>query len=377
MRLLWLIDSLTLGGAESLVATFAEAARGTELELTVCALKTIDGNPIEKRLRPAGFDVVNLGARNLRDLGAFRRLVALIREREIDVVHSHLTYASIWGGLAAARARVPHVATLHTLPLQSQASASDRVRQRILARVLSHHAFRVVAVSQAQADAWVDAGLVDGEKVSVIPNAVDVEGAGDSPPAPHPAGGGIGRNAHSATVGTVAVLREGKGLDVLLRAFRDVRKAYDGAKLVIAGDGPLRAALEREANELGLGESVRWLGYRDDVQSVLASLDVFVHPTLRDALPTAVLEAMAAGVAVVASHAGGVPEIVEHESNGLLVEAGNEEALAAAIARLLNDENLRDRLAAAGRETVRERFGVGLWLERLSGTYRDAQAVRT
>lgn len=361
MRVLWLIDSLTLGGAESLVVTFASAARAHGIDLTVCALTTIDGNPVEARLRAIGAEVVTLGARNLRDRGAFRRLLALIRERDVQVIHSHLTYASTWGAIASARTRVPHVATLHTLPVTPRANWRDRTRQRLMAFMLSRYAFRVIAVSQAQAGAWAGRGLLRGEKIAVVANAVEYPANADRQ------NGGTGN-----TVGTVAVLREGKGIDVLLRAWRLVLQQQPGASLVIAGDGPLRMSLVSAAQQLGISGAVQWLGYRSDVPEILASLDLFVHPTLQDALPTAVLEAMAAGLPVVASAAGGVPEIITDGVNGLLVPPGDEVPLANAIVRVLRDDALRHRLADKGRQTVTQRFSVERWVDTLHAIYARA-----
>ena len=383
MRLLWLIDSLTLGGAESLAATFAIEARRRDVAVTVGVLKTIGGNPIESRLRDAGIDVVHFGSRNLRDIGAFRRVVAAIRDGEFDVIHSHLTYASIWGALASARTGVPHVATLHTLPLKTGAGAANRARQRLLVSLLTRYAARVIAVSDAQRDAWVNTTSLRPDRTVVVPNGVALPDSNaravqnDDTLFLISAGGervGVRGDARGdrtgPTVGTIAALREGKGLDVLLTAFSAVRKAMPDATLVIAGDGGLRESLETQAQRLGIAP--HWLGYRDDVDTVLAMLDVFVHPTFEDALPTAVLEAMAMGVAVVASATGGVPEIVTHEENGLLVPPGDVDALQTAMLRLLHDPDLRHRLAAAGRRTIEDRFSVDHWIDTLLGVYRDA-----
>ncbi|HUP50652.1 MAG TPA: glycosyltransferase [Thermoanaerobaculia bacterium] len=175
IRLLWLIDSLTLGGAEALVVPFARRAAGSGFDLTVCARKTIAGNPLEPEIRASGAALVNLEAGTLRDLGAFRRLLDVLRRHGTELIHAHLTYAAIWGALAARRTGVPLVASLHVSP---------------------------------------------------------------------------------------------------------------------AG-------------------AVVWTGFRRDVGRRLSAADLFVLPTLRDAFPTVVLEAMAAGKPVVATAVGGIPEIYE------------------------------------------------------------------
>ena len=361
MRVLWLIDSLTLGGAERLSLTFADAARG-QLELTVCALKTIGGNPLEGPLRERGAEVINLEARNLRDLGALRRLRALVDERGIDVIHAHLTYASIWGARVAARTGVPLVATLHTLPVRGRSWSRDGIRQSLMAWLLRRNARRVIAVSNAQAEAWIGMRLLPRSKIAVVPNGVAV------PPS-------LERrdlDLSEVVIGTAAVLREGKGIDVLLRAFRRILEAEPQTALAIAGDGPLASRLRAQAETLGVAGSVRWLGYREDVPALLASFDLFVHPTLFDALPTSVLEAMAAGLPVVASATGGIPEIITDGRDGLLVPPGDDAALAKAVIRLLLHRSLLREIGAAGRARVAAGFSEGRWAAALVAIYREA-----
>jgi len=354
-----LIDSLTLGGAESLVLPFARAIDG-KVDLRVCCLKSIGGNPIEQRLREAGVSVINLGARNLRDLRSFRRLLALLREHRIELVHAHLTYAAIWAGIAAAITGVRTVATLHVAP--TRGGWRDRLREWLMVRVLRWSRSRVIAVSEAVRQAFKS--RYPAASMEVIHNGVEVETferrndsrsrelkqefgfAGDAP-----------------VVVTVSVLRAGKGIDVLLRALRHV-----DAHLLIVGEGPMRIAW----SALGDGRVV-WAGYREDVPRLLAGADLFVLPSLDDAFPTVLLEAMAAELPVVATRVGGIPEIVDSAGVGVLVPPGDLEALAAAIDALLRDEERLRRIALAGRRRVEEEFSTGRWTERLMSLYRSAQ----
>ncbi|HSN68773.1 MAG TPA: glycosyltransferase family 4 protein, partial [Thermoanaerobaculia bacterium] len=317
--------------------------------------------------RERGVDVVNLEARTLRDLGALRRLRALVDARGIEVIHAHLTYASIWGALVASRAGVPLVATLHTLPVRGRFWSRDRIRQTLMAWLLRRTAARVIAVSNAQAEAWIERGLLPRSKVAVVPNGVRIP----------PPGERRDLDRAGAVIGTAAVLREGKGIDVFLRALRKILDAEPKTVLAIAGDGPLAPQLRAEAETLGVAGSVRWLGYREDVPALLESFDLFVHPTLFDALPTSVLEAMAAGVPVVASATGGIPEIITDGRDGLLVPPGDEDALAAAVIRLLRHRSLLREISAAGRARVAAEFSAERWATALVEIYRDAaEAVR-
>jgi len=341
IRLLWLIDSLTMGGAESLAVTFAREARRRAIDLTVCARTSIGGNPLEAEIRALGVDVVSLDARNLRDRAAYRRLVGLVRD--FDVVHAHLTYAAIWGALASRKTRVPLVATLHVPP-------SGDIRVRIMTMLLNRYASRVIVVSHALREAW-GARL---RNVVVVHNGVDVRAA--------PRRWQAVAGATALQIITIAVLREGKGIDTLIEAARYV----PNANFVVVGDGPLREALEQQAS----GLPITFTGFRRDVAQLLAESDLFVHPTLADAFPTVLLEAMAAGLPVIASNVGGVPEIVDAHS-GMLVPPGDARALANAINAA--HAEWREVAGAAGRERVERELSVDRWLDQLERLYAEVR----
>ena len=374
IRLLWLIDSLTLGGAESLAAAFAAACDRRRMEVQVCFLKRIGGNPFEDTLRARGVRCTSLEARNLRDVRAFRRLVRLIRDEGVDLLHAHLTYAVIWGVLASRITGRPCVATLHVPPAEEPAWTRPGVRERLMGVLLDRWSAAVIAVSGAVRDAYVSAGRVDPAKIAVVHNGIDCEAFAPDSRRRGAARRQLGLAPETLVVLTVSVLREGKGLDVLLQAARAVVASVPNAVFMVAGDGPSSDALRARAAELGLSERVRWLGFRRDVPEMLAAADLFVLPTLRDALPTALLEAMAAGLAVVASETGGIPEIVEVPGLGRLVPPSDPDALARAITHLLRRPEERAAMGAAARDHVRARFSTRAWIERLEGVYGRALA---
>jgi glycosyltransferase involved in cell wall biosynthesis len=367
LRLLWLIDSLTMGGAESLVIPFArEFARRGE-ELIVCCLKTIDGNPIERELAAAGVRTVNLQSRNLRDVAAFRRLLALIRSEQVDLIHAHLTYASIWTGVASRLTGVPAVASLHVIS-DPQANWRDRVRAWLMAFSLRAAGATVIAVSRRVRDSFTPRF---GRNVRVIHNGINTSifrrsNAMDAFRVRREFGFG----AESRVIATVSVLREGKGLEILIGAFAELHRRRPDTRLLIIGDGPLRAALEART---GNAEVVRFTGTRRDIPTMLAGADLFVLPSLEDAFPTVLLEAMAAGLPVVASRSGGIPEIVEEGVTGRLVSPGNPTALADAIQNLLEDRPRSERMGYQGNQRIERFFSIGVWVDALSELYRGAR----
>lgn len=377
VRALWLIDSLTAGGAEAIVPPLVRAADPRTLELSVCALKTLGGNPYERTLVASGTPVVNLEARHLRDGRAFRRLLALLRRERFDLVHAHLTYAAIWGALAARRVGVPLVATLHTLPCGGRVWSRERLRQRLMCWLLRLAGARVVAVSEAVRRAYAEAGLLPARSLEVLPNGIDAAAFELGPVARDTARAELGLPAGARAITTVAVLRWGKGLDVLLRAAALLAKGQPELTLLIAGDGALRPALERLARDLAIADQVRWLGFRRDVPQVLAASDLFVLPSLFDAFPGALLEAMAAALPIVASAVGGVPEILGHPPCGRLVAPGDPVALAQALAALLDAPAAeRTALGEAARARLRQEFALEAWRDRLLALYRSLLSTR-
>jgi len=250
-----------------------------------------------------------------------------------DIVHTHLFHALVLVAAVGGR-HTPLVLTHHHG--NSLEVEGHRARAR-LERVASRRFHRVVAVSS-----WVERYLVDdagfpASRVVCIPNGW--EGS----PAPT---SGV---AEAPTIVCVANFRSQKGHDVLLRAFARVRRSLPAAELLLVGDGELRPAIARQAEELGVAAGVRFLGPVDEVWPVLEQAHVFALTSRYEPLGIAVLEAMAAGLPVVATNVGGIPGVVRRDVTGVLVEPGEDEAMAAALLRLLADPAERRRMGDAGR----------------------------
>lgn len=383
-----MIDSLTAGGAEALTLAFARAVDPDRLRPTVVCLKSLGGNPYEEALRETDVPVIRLDARNLRDLRAFRRLTALLDETGAELIHAHLESASIWGTLAGRLRRRPVVTTFHTAPGPVPAAVgpqgeSERrprgwtredVRRRLRLALVNRWARRNLMVSEAALRGWAAAGL-DPRRATVVHNGIDCapfERAADEPELRAGVRAELGGGDGEPLVVSVSVLRPGKGLETLVEAAPRVLARVPGARFAIAGEGPLAEGLRHRAETLGVADAFRWLGFRRDVAAVLAAADLFVLPSRNDAFPTALLEAMAAGLPAVAGDAGGIPEIVEAGRTGILVPPGDPGRLADAVADLLERPAERTAMGRCARERVRSHFSVGAWLGRLDVVYREA-----
>jgi glycosyltransferase involved in cell wall biosynthesis len=280
-----------------------------------------------------------------------------------DLVHLHTGRANWLGGLAAWRLGLPALTTRR----MDRAVKRDARTRFMYGRVVR----RAVAISGA-VRARLVAGGVPTSMIRLIPSAVD-------PGALYPQQGRAAIRAEAGLASgelllVVAALVHRKGIDVLLDAL--ARLAGDGLHpaLWIAGRGPAQPALERHARELGIAARVSFLGERTDVADLLAACDVFILPSRREGLGVAALEAMAAGRAVVATRVGGLAEAVVDERTGLLVPPEDPAALAAALARVLRDPELRARLAAAGPERVAEGFRADDLVEAYEDLYFEVLA---
>lgn len=378
VRLLWLIDTLNTGGAESLVVPFVRHLDRSKYDLHICCLGTIGENALEKELRDSGVEVTNLGARSLRDVAAFRRLTRFVREKKIDLVHAHLTYSAIWSAVLSRRTGVPSVASVHVAPSATKELvktlrhrlATD-VRDRMMRFLLDRWSRAVIMVSDGLRRTYLAGGGIREEKVRVVHNGIELERfRRDRAETRARIVRELDIPSDARICVTVSVLRPAKGIEVLLDAASRVPDAY----FLIVGDGPKREEWTALARVSGIGDRVRWAGFRRDVDALLAGCDLFVHPSLDDAFPTVLLEAMAAGLPVVASNVGGIPEIVEENVTGHLVPAGDAERLASTIRALLDDEVTRRRMAEAARARASKLFSTDAWIARLDAVYREALA---
>jgi glycosyltransferase involved in cell wall biosynthesis len=270
-------------------------------------------------------------------------LLALLRRERPHIVHVNSAKAGALGRLAAWLARVPiRIYTVHGWAFRAHPGPASFI-YLWAERVLRPLTTITVCVAESERRAGLAARTCDERTTVVIRNGVE-------PGAVQSAGGRSGR----PRLLTVGRLQAPKDAVTLIRALGALRERPFEA--VVVGDGPDRPAVEEEIRLLGLEPAVELAGERDDVPELLASADLFVLSSRSEGLPLSILEAMAAGLPVVASNVGGVPEAVVDGHTGLLVPPSDPQSLAAAIGRLLDDPARRRRLGEAGRLRVAEHF---------------------
>jgi len=295
-----------------------------------------------------GLDLIPLAAATEMDLSAAWRLSRVVKQLKPDVIHAHDPH-----GVAMAALALSMSTQLAKPPLV----ASRRVDFPMKGNALSRWKYRqvdcFVCASDAIRQMVIDGGVPPAHALT-IHEGIDVARVAAAPPAdlhaelwlPH----------HAPIVGNVAALVPHKGQRHLIDAAAIVVQQVPDARFVIAGEGELRPQLERQIKEHRLEKHVFLAGFRPDILSVHKAFDIFVMSSITEGLGTSLLDAMACGKPIVATTAGGMPEVVSHGETGLLVPPRDDEALAKAIVTLLKDEALRRAMGDAGERRVCERF---------------------
>ena len=356
-----MIDSLETGGSERQFVELARSLRADHLKVHLGCLQ-------KKGAFLAGLGEVHqfgLGGSlyGLQSIGSRWRLMRRLREWKIAVAHAFDFYANLTLIPAAKLAGVPVVIGSHRQLGDLLTPLQFRAQLRMF-----HWCDWVVCNSRAAADRLLQAGLPEN-KVVVIGNALPPEVFAETVPALPPAEGNL-------RVAMIARMNASyKGHSRFLRAAARLSVKLPTAEFLLAGDGPLRGELEREAVELGLGGQVQFLGDRRDVAAVLASVDVSVVPSASESLSNVILESMAAGVPVVATDVGGNGELAG-DGRAVLVAPDDEAALAAGLERILADAELRSAISSRARQFAQANFSAERIRGRYCSLYTEALASR-
>lgn len=368
LSVLYFSNSLVRGGAEEHVLTLLRGLdRARFRPHLVCAPE------VEAALRPdlpPDVEVTALHLRRPGQVGAALSLARLLRARRVDVLHSHLFYASLFASPVGRLCRVPVIVeTPHVREHWRRGALKGRF---IVDRLAGRCVDRYIAVSEANARYLIEEKGLPASKVAVIRNGCDL-GRFDSARRPSPGlRERLGFGAADPILLVLGRLEPQKGHRVLLDALPAVRREFPHIRLVCAGEGALRGELEAQSRTLGLGEAVRFVGYQADVGDWLALADLTVLPSFYEGLPLAAIESLAAARPVVASAVDGTPEVVVDGRTGLTVPPGEPAALARALCRLLADPDERGRLGRDGRVWVTEHFDQRQQVDRTQDLYLAA-----
>lgn len=358
LRILHSESSNGWGGQEH--RTFKEMLalreRGHELEL-VC----VPHARLGERLESAGFTVHYVPMRSGFDVSAICAIGRILNRGRFDVLNTHSGRDSLLGGMAARVVRTQLIARTRHLAL--------RITSRATYTWLPH---KVIAVSDSVRTYLESEGVAAHHVVTVYTGIAKAPRVARSSLRAE-----LGLGEDAVIAGTVAIIREKKGHADLIRVAGALVKQRPHLHFVFAGDGPLFDETKASVAAKGLDKHIHFLGLRRDIPNVLAGFDLFVLPTYQEALGTSFIEAMAAGLPVIGTSVDGVPEVIEHGVNGLLIAAHDDHALSAALLRLIDSPAERRRMGDEGVRITQTRFSVDTMADEMVAFYRRSLAERS
>lgn len=374
MKVLHVTLSMLPGGRREAILSLCAGLAERGVDCFLCCLEQCDAEPDTPP--PAVFsDSLVLKRRGLLDFGALARLRSFCRKHDIDLLHAHDAASELTCALALPAPSRPLLMSFHRTRDFESARSRDRLRNALAGL----RAGAIATASNERRQHYLAHNRVADHKVVRIPLGIDLARFHPAPEnrARMRAERGIAPDA--LLVGVIGHFGPEKGVDLAVRAFQQACRAHPDfdAELIVLGTGaPERIALIESLVDPAFRARIHLLGFRSDPDAVLATFDVLLHGARGEAFGLVLVEAMASGVPVVAPAVGGIPDIVEHGVSGLLAERADAELLATALARILTDAGLRQRLAAGALARAHAEYSRDLYAARFHRLYDDLLAHR-
>ena len=369
-KLLHIAGSSLFGGDSVLILEMGRAAQQAGFDVDVLATHSVFQDFIKAEgLGLVDLDVIRREIRPLWDLRGLLQLTRFLRKSSYSVVHTHTSKPGVIGRLAATRAGVPVIVhTVHGFGFHEETGKLARKAYSVIERAAAKWCDRIVTVSEFHRDVALGLGIADPEKILAIPNGVH----------PARAQSRLSRGEIRSQLGvdddfvilSTGRLAEQKGLEYLIRALPLLSGTARSLQVLLAGDGPLRSELEALAASLGVEDRVQFLGFRDDIGDLLSAADLVALPSLWEGMSISLLEAMAAGKAVVTTTIGSNREVTRDGHAAMLVPPKDPASLAHAIDALMADDVRRRELGTRAGRTQIEHYG----MDRMLDAYLDEYA---
>jgi glycosyltransferase involved in cell wall biosynthesis len=368
MRILLLSTSMGMGGADQQILILARAMRARGHDVRIVALAPL--GPMGLEAQQEGMQVESLELRkSVTDIPRILRLVRLVRAWRPDVLHSHMVHANVLAGAVRPLTRVPVlIATIHSI--------NDGGPVHMAAyRLTSPQVDRFTIISQLAAERYVAIGAVPAQRLQVVPNAVDTDRFRRLPQARATLRRELGLGDEFVWL-AVGRFEEAKDYPTMIAAFAQLAAARPTSQLLLVGKGSLQENVEALLRANGLEQRVRFLGVRRDVPELMSAADGYVLSSAWEGMPVVLLEAAAVELPVVATQVGGVSEVVEDGTTGLLVPPGDPIALGRAMERVeaLATE-ARAAMGAGGRALVQQRYDTDRVMEMWERLYFECVAA--
>ena len=368
-KIIWMIDALQPGGAEQLMPSLLSHFNSKQFDIRVCTLQIKKGNPISKELVELGIPVDFVQIHSLKNPFNIFRILTYLRSHSPDLIHTQLDFSDVLGSITANLIRIPCVSTLHTLDV-IEIYKFSALRKSLRNLALRNLCTKIIAVSEKTREHHMQIGQLPKEKIKTIYNGIQLSRFQKrKPELLTEIKRKLNLNPNHKIITTIAVLREPKGIQFMIDAMISILENNPDTTYLIVGDGDYQSTLRDLVSDRHLENHIVMTGHRTDIPEMLAISDLFVLPSLGDALPTVLIEALASRTPIVATDVGGIPEIIEHNKNGLLVPPADSKMLASACLQLLINKDEADRLSDAGLKVANARFSVEKQVKQLEDTY--------
>ncbi len=348
--LLHLSISLDIGGLENLILNLCQRIDRRRYRPIVCCLS--DGLGLQREFEELGIPAFSIPKREGFDWCLIPSIVSLLRRERVDILHTHNACPYLYGTIAGTWAGVRTLVHTEHSNIEREHGGLWRAE-----KYLSYLAYPIIADSKNVADTLVHEQSVHPRRVRVILNGIDVQRFRPSPPN-RQLQQELGIRETDRVIGIVARLVPVKNHEVLFSSFAMLCSMRPNLRLLVVGDGPLRRELEKRAQALGISNRVVFAGNQRDIPGYLSLMDVFVLSSISEGLPLTLLEAMAAGIPVVCTRVGGIPEVIRHGVNGLLAASDAHEELGERCLQLLDDPLFARSLAKKAREEVIRKYSL-------------------
>jgi len=362
MKILLMSTHLNIGGIAVYTTSLAKSLSKRGNRVMVIS----SGGDMVEELENEGISHTKVNIKTKSELSPkiwlnLSNIVKLIEKEKPDLIHAQTRVTQVLAAVLAKKFNIPYVSTCHGF-----------FKKRISRRFFDCWGDKVIAISEPVKNHLIGDFNVDRKRIELIHNGVDIERFDKefSKEDIHSARQSLGLNS-DYIIGTIGRLSPVKGLDSLINAFKESSILNKKAELLIVGDGPDKEKLKSLANELNIKSKVHFIESSLNTPKLLSIMDVFVFPSVQEGLGLSLIEALASGRAVVATDAGGIKSLIKDNQSGLLTEIGDKKALSQAMCKLLENEELRTKLAQNGREIVKNEFSLDKMVERTETLYKS------
>ena len=374
INILFVIPTLTIGGAENQLYNLVKGLDKNKYKITVCC--TTMGGAFVGKFEEIGIRPIILRKKHKLDFSVLIRLIEIIKKRKIDIIHTWMFTANMWGRLSAIICSVKII-----ISSERTTSIAKSTVQKFIDRVLSLFTNVIIANSQGVKRSLVALERISPYRIRVIHNGIDLSRF-NAPQ--HYDERNIKKvkdryniDANAVVIGNVCRFHKAKNLDTFLDMASLLSKRDDNLKFLIVGgaylsdEHPYMEYIIGRINNLGLADMIAITGFTDNVPIFLSITDIFVQTSVREGLPNALMEAMAMGKAVVATAVGGTPELIDDGINGYLVSPKDVNAISDRVGILIENLHLRSRFGEAAKITIQEKFSLKTMVDNMQRLYEE------